>query len=59
MNETTLAALRVVPECVPLAETVVKGRSAPVHAYVIDVSAPTDGRDVPHETGSNREGNRK
>lgn len=38
MNETTRRALRVVPECTELGEQTVKGRSAPVRAWVVEVS---------------------
>ena len=37
MNETTREALRVVPECIALGETLVKGRSTPVRAWVVEV----------------------
>jgi adenylate cyclase len=42
LNETTYTALRDVPECVDLGQTVVKGRSAAVHAYRCDVEEMTD-----------------
>jgi class 3 adenylate cyclase len=37
INESTYDALRDKVECVPLDETMVKGRNTPVHAYRIDV----------------------
>jgi class 3 adenylate cyclase len=37
INESTHAALRTEIESVPLAETTVKGRNAPVRAFRIDV----------------------
>ena len=43
INESTFAALRVAVECVELAETTVKGRNTPVHAYRIDVYTEEEG----------------
>jgi adenylate cyclase len=39
MNESTRDALTAVPDCEAMGETLVKGRTAPVHAWVIDVNA--------------------
>jgi class 3 adenylate cyclase len=38
MNQTTRDALRVVPECEELGEQMVKGRSTPVRAWVVEVT---------------------
>ncbi|HEX5586676.1 MAG TPA: adenylate/guanylate cyclase domain-containing protein, partial [Acidimicrobiia bacterium] len=38
MNESTYDALTTVPDCEAMGETLVKGRTTPVHAWVIDVS---------------------
>ncbi len=42
MNQTTRDALRVVPECDELDEQMVKGRSTPVRAWVVEVGVEAE-----------------
>jgi hypothetical protein len=41
MNDSTRGALSDVPDCVSLGETLVKGRTTPVRAWMIEVDATT------------------
>jgi hypothetical protein len=51
MNQTTRDALRVVPECEELGEQMVKGRSTPVRAWVVEVNVG-EGRASVSEPGT-------